>query len=279
MARNQNARSATLIEPPKRWVALELSELWRYRELMAMLVWRDVSASYRQSIVGVGWAVFRPAMSVAIFTLVFGKLARLPTDGVPYSVFNLTALIPWMYFAGALQAATGSVVGGGGLITKVYFPRLALPLASVAKGLVDLAVQSALLAGLLVFFSVAPTPRLLLLPVLVLMCVVSALAAGLWLSALNVRYRDVGHAVPFLLQAWMWLTPVVYSSSLVPERWRGLYSLNPMAGIIEAFRWAILGVRAPAWDTFIVSMVVVVAVLVTGCFYFRKVELAFADVI
>jgi lipopolysaccharide transport system permease protein len=272
-------RYHTVIEPPSGWPALNLAEVWRYRDLLFMLVWRDISANYRQSVVGFGWALFKPVFSMIVFTLVFGRVAKLPSDGVPYPIFCYAALLPWMYFATCLAGSTNSVVGGSGLLTKVYFPRLILPLASVLGGLVDFGIQFVLLAVLMLAFGVLPGWGILLVPGFVLLCVVTALSVGLWLTALNVKYRDVGHLVPFLSQMWMWLTPIVYPSRMVPERLRLLYGLNPMAGVVEGFRWALLGTPPPDWAMMAVSFAVVTALLLSGLYYFRRTEATFADVI
>jgi lipopolysaccharide transport system permease protein len=244
------ARPATplmVIEPPKGWISLNLGEVWRYRDLLWQLVWRNVSANYRQSVVGIGWALLKPALSVLIFTVIFGRVAGLPTDGTPYPIFSYSALLPWMYFSTVLTLSSGSVVVGSGLLTKVYFPRLILPLTSVLNGFVDFAIQLSLLVLLMLWYGVTPGWGMVLLPLLVFECAIAALAVGLWLCALNVKYRDVGHLVPFLSQAWMWITPIVYSSSMVPEKWRTVYGLNPMVGVVEGFRWAICGKSVPDW--------------------------------
>jgi len=268
-----------VIEPPKGWISLDLGEVWRYRDLLWQLVWRNVSANYRQSLVGTGWALLRPALSVLIFTVIFGHVAGLPTDGTPYPIFSYSALLPWMYFSTVLTLSSSSVVVGSGLLTKVYFPRLILPLTSVLNGFVDFVIQLSLLVLLMFWYGVAPGWGILFLPLLVLQCALAALAAGLWLCALNVKYRDVGQLVPFLSQAWMWITPVVYSSSMVPEKWRTLYGLNPMVGVVEGFRWAICGKSLPDWTMMGVSTAVVVLLLVGGLYYFRKIENTFADII
>jgi lipopolysaccharide transport system permease protein len=276
------ARPATplmVIEPPKGWISLNLGEVWRYRGLLWQLVWRNVSANYRQSVVGIGWALLKPALSVLIFTVIFGRVAGLPTDGTPYPIFSYSALLPWMYFSTVLTLSSGSIVVGSGLLTKVYFPRLILPLTGVLNGLVDFAIQLSLLAVLMLWYGVTPGWGIVLLPILVLQCAIAALAVGLWLCALNVKYRDVGHLVPFLSQAWMWITPIVYSSSMVPEKWRTVYGLNPMVGVVEGFRWAICGKSVPDWTMMGISTAVVGALLLSGLYYFRRVETTFADII
>ncbi len=273
------ARVVTVIEPPVGWLRINLPEIWRYRDLMTLLIWRDLSARYRQSVVGYGWAVIKPIVSVLIFAFVFGGLAKLPSDGVPYPLFALAALIPWTYFSVSLTGVSMSVTSGGHMLTKVYFPRLILPLSSLGAGMADLGLQLILMAGFMLWFGVVPGWPLLLLPLFVVYAVVAALAFGLWLTALNVRYRDIGHAVPFLLQTWMWLSPVVYSSSLVPVKWRWLYGLNPLVGIIDGFRWSLLGTTPPDVPGLLLSGLIVSVSLVTGLMFFRRQESTFADVI
>ena len=268
-----------VIEPPSGWLSLNLREVWRYRDLLSLLVWRDFSCRYRQSILGVGWAVVRPVFSVVVFTIIFGNVAQLPSDGLPYALFSFAGMMPWLYFSGCLGGVTGSIVGGAGLFTKVYFPRLILPLASVCGGLADLLIQFVLLLGLMLWFGVMPTWTVVFVPLFILECMLVSLALGLWLTALNVKYRDIGQLVPFVSQIWMYLTPIVYASSLVPQRWRALYSLNPLVGVIDGFRWAMLGQSAPDWTMLAISTSVTLILLVTGLYYFRRVEQTFADVI
>lgn len=272
-------RYRTVIEPSRGWIALNLGEVWRYRDLLSLLVWRDFSCRYRQSVLGIGWAVVRPALSVLVFTVIFGMVARLPSDGLPYPLFSFAAMMPWLYTSGALASTTNSVVLGSGLLSKVYFPRLVLPLASVASGLGDFAIQFVLLILLMAWYGIMPGWTVLLAPLFLLQCMLVSLALGLWLTALNVKYRDIGQAVPFLTQIWMYLTPIVYSSSLVPDRWRPLYCLNPLVGVIDGFRWAMLGQSAPDWTMLSVSTVTIGVLLITGLHYFRRVEKTFADII
>lgn len=279
-SRDAPARTPLIvIEPPKGWISLNLGEVWRYRDLLWQLVWRSISANYRQSVIGFGWAFIKPVVSMLIFTVVFGKIAGLPSDGIPYPIFSYAALLPWMYFSGCLAGATNSVLGGAGLLTKVYFPRLILPLSTVVTGLIDFAIQFVMLAFLMVWYRVAPGWGLLLVPVFLLQCAVAALSVGLWLTALNVKYRDIGHVVPFFIQAWMWITPIVYSSSMVPPQWRTIYGLNPMVGVIEGFRWTVTGKSPPDWSMMAVSSAVVCVLFVTGLYYFRRLETTFADII
>ena len=268
-----------VVRPPRGWLSLNLAEVWRYRDLLAMLVWRDFSTRYRQSILGAGWAIIRPVLSVLVFTVIFGMVAKLPSDGIPYPLFSFAAMMPWLYFSTALTNATNSVVLGQGLLTKVYFPRLVLPLASVCSGLGDLAIQFVLLLLLMFWYHVAPTWAVALVPLFILECMVVSLALGLWLTALNVKYRDIGQLVPFLVQIWMYLTPIVYSSSMVPVRFRALYSLNPMVGVVDGFRWAMLGQSAPDWSMLAISSAVVMVLFISGLYYFRRTEITFADII
>jgi lipopolysaccharide transport system permease protein len=272
-------RHKIVIEPPTGWPALKLGEVWRYRDLLFLMVWRDISANYRQSVIGYGWALFKPVFTMVVFTLVFGKVAKIPSDEIPYPLFCYAALLPWLYFAGCLTGASNSVVQNGHLLTKVYFPRLILPLTSLASGLADLVVQVVLLAGLMLWYGIVPGWPVLLVPAFVLMCVLSAISVGLWLTAINVKYRDVAHLVPFLVQMWMWLTPIAYPSSLVPARWQPVYGLNPMTGVVEGVRWALFGTTAPDWRMMSVSFAMVVVLLVSGLYYFRRTESTFADVI
>ncbi len=271
----------TIIQPPSRWVTLNLPELWRYRELLFQLVWREVSANYRQSVIGYGWAIFKALTSVGIFTLIFGKLANLGPEGIPYFIWNYPGYIVWLYFSGSLTATTGSVVGGAGLLTKVYFPRLILPLSAIVKGLIDFGIQFILLILIMLVFAdqISPGWGLALVPVFLILCALAALSVGLWLTALNVKYRDVGHMVGFLVQLWMWLSPVVYPSSKVPAQWRMWYGLNPMVGVIEGFRWATLGLQPPDWEMMSLSIGATFLLFIGGLYYFRKTEASFADVI
>lgn len=271
--------STTRIRPSRGWRTVDLRELWRYRELLVFLALRDVQLRYKQTALGVAWAVLQPLLTMAVFTVFFGTLGKIPSDGKPYALFVLAALVPWQLFAYALTQSSNSLVAEQRLITKVYFPRLLVPLASVLSGLVDFVVAFGLLAIGLAVYGVAPTGAVLAVPALGLFALLAALAVGLWLSALNVQYRDVRYALPFLTQLWMFLTPVAYPASLVPEAYRPLYGLNPMAGVVEGFRWALLGTPVPDWGMTAVSAAVVAALLVGGLFYFRRMEQTFADVV
>ncbi len=267
-----------VIEPSRGWVPLALGELWAYRELLYFLVWRDIKVRYKQTALGVAWAVLQPLFTMLVFTIVFGRLARLPSDGVPYPLFAYCGLLPWQLFARSMTDSASSLVSNQSLITKVYFPRLVIPLSGVLAGLVDFALAFALLVVLMVFYGAAPTANVVFLPLFLVMAVAAALAIGLWLSAVNVKYRDVRHTVPFLTQFAMFITPIAYPSSLVPARWQAIYGLNPMAGVVDGFRWALLGAGAPG-PLFVVSAIVVVGSLVGGLYYFRRMEKSFADIV
>src|SRR5271154_2516982 len=269
----------THIAPPSGWFELPLRELWAYRELLYFFVWRDVKIRYKQTAIGAAWAVLQPLLTMLVFSLFFGKLAHIPSDGLPYPIFYYSALLPWMYFAAALQNATNSVVENQRLITKVYFPRLALPLSSVLSGLVDFGVSFLMFIAMMVYYGIRPTAAILWFPVFLLLAILTALGVGLWLSALNAIYRDVRYALPFLVQFWLFASPVVYSSSRVPAKWRWLYGLNPMAGVIEGFRWSLTGRGDPPGRMFAVSVGVVIVVLLSGVGYFQKMETTVADVV
>ena len=269
----------TIIEPPRGWIALGLRELWRYRDLLSLLIWRDFSSRYRQSLIGIGWALIRPVISMLVFTLVFGKMAKLPSDGAPYAIFNYAGLLPWLFFAGCLTTSSQSLVQGQALMTKVYFPRLILPLSKVAGGLIDFTIQFVLLLILMVFFRVTPSWRLALIPGFLFLAILTSLAVGILMTVINVKYRDVGQIIPFLSQAWMWLTPIVYSSSMVPERWRFLYGLNPLVGIVDGFRWAILDTTQPDWKMMMISSSATVVLFVFSLLYFRRAESTLVDII
>jgi lipopolysaccharide transport system permease protein len=266
------------IEPSRGWVSLRLAELWEYRELLYFLLWRDIKVRYKQTALGAAWAILQPVMTMMIFSLFFGRLAKVPSDGIPYPVFVYAALLPWQLFAYALAESANSLVGNQNLIKKVYFPRLMVPISSVLAGLVDFAISFLVLLGLMAYYGIRPTPAVAVLPLFILFAVASALAVGLWLSALNVQFRDVRYTIPFLTQFWMFATPVAYPSSLVPEKWRALFGLNPMAGVVEGFRWALLGKSTSPGLLLWVSIAAVVALLIGGLMYFRRMESTFADV-
>jgi homopolymeric O-antigen transport system permease protein len=268
-----------VIQPPGRLDSLDIAALWEYRELLYFLVWRDVKVRYKQSLIGAGWAILQPVMTLAIFTLVFGNFAKIPSDGMPYAVFAYTALLPWTYFSSALSRSGTGLVSNANLITKVYFPRFIIPAASVIAPAVDFLFAFLVLLGLMAWFGIAPTWGILALPLFFLLAMITALAVGLWLSPLNARYRDVGHMIPFLIQFWMFASPVVYPVSLIPESWRLIYSLNPMVGVIEGFRWALLGKQNPDFLSMLVSVAVVLVLLLGGIIFFKRMERTLADVI
>ncbi|HEY6660256.1 MAG TPA: ABC transporter permease [Pyrinomonadaceae bacterium] len=268
-----------LITPPNRWIPLQLAELWEYRELLYFLVWRDVKVRYKQTVLGAAWAVMQPLFIMIVFSLFFGLLAKVPSDGIPYPIFTFCALIPWQLFANALTEASNSLIGNQNLITKVYFARLVIPIAAVLSGLVDFLIAFVILIGMMFYYGIVPGWSILILPGFILLAVLTALAVGLWLAALNVQYRDVRYTMSFLVQFWLFATPVAYSSSIVPEDWRVLYGVNPMAGVVEGFRWALLGKSSPPGAMLLVSVLVVTVLLVGGLHYFRRMEQEFADVV
>ena len=276
---NVNLEPSVIIEPRRGLFHLDLAAIWEYRELLYFMVWRDVKIRYKQTVIGVGWAVLQPLIQMVIFTVIFGKFAGIPSDDFPYPIFAYTALLPWNYFASALQRCISSVVGDSGLISKVYFPRLILPIAGTVSGIFDFLVSFILLIGMMIWYQIPVSWLVITLPLFLILAQLTALAVGLWFSALNVRYRDVGHAVPFIIQIWMFLSPVVYSVNLIPEKWRLLYGLNPMVGVIEGFRWALLGKASPDFSMMAVSALVVGAILFGGLIFFRKMEQTFADVV
>jgi lipopolysaccharide transport system permease protein len=273
------AALTTVYTPSRGWLSLNLRELWTYRELLYFLTWRDIKVRYAQAALGVAWAILQPLLTMVIFSVVFGQLAQLPSDGIPYPVFSFAALLPWQLFAGALQRAGTSLVTNSNLITKVYFPRLVIPMSAVAAGVVDFGISFVVLLGLMVYYGIAPKWEILAIPLLVLLALLTALAVSLWFSALNVQYRDVQYMIPFLIQAWMYASPVAYSANLVPSgKWRILYGLNPMAGVIQGFRWALLG-TAPPDALMVISVVVVIVLLISGLYFFRRMERTFADIV
>ena len=271
---------AIVIRPARGWAALNLKELWRYRELIYFLVWRDVKVRYKQTLLGAAWAILKPFFSMVVFYLVFDRLAGLSTDGIPGPIFYFSGLLPWVYFQDGVSKAAGSLVAGSNLITKIYFPRLAIPLSPILAGLADFGLSFLVMIGMVFFYRLQPGQHLWALPLFLLLALVTALGAGLWLSALNVTYRDVGYVTPFMLQAWLYLSPVAYPVSLIPEGpWRMVYALNPMAGVIQGFRWALLGVGSAPTPFLAVSVSVSLLLLISGAFVFRRMEREFADVV
>ena len=264
---------------PSHGLSIRLRELWAHRELLYFFIWRDIKIRYKQTVIGAAWAILQPFLTMLVFSLFFGRLAKLPSNGLPYPIFYYCALLPWSYFAGALQNATNVVVEQQRLITKIYFPRLVLPISAVLSGLVDFAIAFCMLIALMAYYRIAPGRAAFLLPGFLLLAVLTALGFGLWLSALNAVYRDVRYVVPFLVQFWMFASPVAYPASLVPAKWRWLYGLNPMAGVIEGFRWSLTGNGEAPGRLVFISAVAVLAVLLGGIAYFQKMETVIADVV
>jgi lipopolysaccharide transport system permease protein len=267
------------IRPARGWRSLNLKDIWQYRELLYFLTWRDIKIRYKQTVLGAAWAIIQPFFTMVVFTIFFGNLAKIPSDGVPYPIFTFCALLPWQLFSFSLTQASNSMVAEARLITKVYFPRLIVPLASVIAGLVDFAFSFLMLIGLMVYYGIVPSINMVFLPIFLMFAVITALAVGLWLSALNVKFRDVRYTIPFITQLWMFGSPVVYSSSLIPEQWRWIYALNPMTGVIEGFRWAVLSREMAVSEMMGVSVLVVVVLFIGGLYFFRSIERVFADIV
>jgi lipopolysaccharide transport system permease protein len=267
------------IQPSSGWVALKLRELWEYRELLYFLAMRDIHVRYKQTVLGAAWAIIQPFFTMVVFSLFFGRLAGIPSDGVPYPIFSYAALVPWTFFANGLGQASDSLANSSALITKVYFPRLTIPIAKALAGVVDFVLAFLVLLGMMIYYGMAPTINILWLPLLLVLALAASLGVGLWLSAMNAQFRDVRYLVPFLTQLWMFCTPVAYPSSLLPEPWRTVYGINPMVGVVEGFRWALLGTQTAPGLMIIASSLVTMAILVGGAFYFRRMEKTFADVV
>lgn len=267
-----------IIKPKSGWVLINLGEIWKYRDLLYFLVWREVKVRYKQTILGAAWAVIQPFFMMVVFTLFFGKLAKIPSQGIPYPLFSYAALLPWMLFAEGINRSVNNMVHDTSLIKKVYFPRLIMPLAGIISPLIDFMISFVIFVGMMFYFGYIPTLRIVWLPAFLALAMITSLAAGTWLSAINVKYRDVRYAVPFIIQFWLFLSPVVYPSSLLPRAWTVIYSLNPMAGVIEGFRWVLLGTNPPK-SLMMTSALVIAFVLVSGVFYFRRMEKTFADVL
>lgn len=267
------------IQPSAGWVALNLSELWRYRELLYFLCWRDIKVRYKQTVLGAAWAIIQPFLTMVVFSLFFGRLAKIPSDGVPYTIFCYTALVPWTFFANGLSHASDSLVSNSNLIKKVYFPRLAIPIASVLSGVVDFALAFLVLLAMMLYYGIFPSLQILLLPVFLLLALITSLGVSLWLSAMNVQFRDVRYVIPFLIQFWLFATPIAYPSSLLSEPWRTLYGINPMVGVVEGFRWVLLGTQTAPSVMSLVSSIAAVAILISGLLYFTRMEKSFADTV
>ena len=267
------------IEPSSGWVSLKLGELWNFRELLYFLVWRDIKVRYKQTALGAAWAIIQPLLTMVVFSLFFGKLASIPSDGVPYPIFSFAALVPWTFFATGLTLSSQSLVGSANLLKKVYFPRLAIPIATVLSGIVDFALAFLVLICMMFYYGITPSSRILWLPAFVLLALCASLGVGLWLSALNVQYRDVRYVVPFLTQIWLFATPIAYPASLLPEPWRTVYGINPMAGVVRGFRWALLDTPGNPLNIVLMSTTTAVILLISGLFYFRRMERTFADTV
>jgi lipopolysaccharide transport system permease protein len=269
---------STIIRPSRGWIPINLGDLWTYRELLYILTWREIKVRYKQTVLGAAWAVIQPFFMMVVFTLFFGKLAKIPSEGIPYPLFSYAALLPWTLFAEGLTRSSNNIIGDMNLIQKVYFPRLVMPFSGILSPIIDFVIASVILIGMMFYFGYIPTVRILLLPAFIVLALTTAFGVGLWLSAMNVQYRDVRYAIPFLIQLWLFASPVVYPSTLLPESLRVIYGLNPMAGVIEGFRWALLGTNPPSL-LMAVSVVITIIILLSGLFYFRRMEKTFADVI
>lgn len=268
------------IEPSRGWVSLQLRALWKYRELLYFLIWRDVKVRYKQTVLGAAWAIIQPFFTMVVFSIFFGKLAQVPSDGIPYPVFSYAALVPWSFFAHGLGDASNSLIGDARLIRKVYFPRLVMPVSTVLSGFVDFILAFVVLLGMMLAYGIMPTVNVLWLPLFLLLALITSLGSGLWLSAMNVQFRDVRYTVPFLTQLWMYATPIAYPSSLIKDPvLRALYGINPMAGVVEGFRWALLGTDTAPDPVLIASSLAALVLCLSGAFYFRRMEKNFADIV
>ncbi|MFN0111785.1 MAG: ABC transporter permease [Blastocatellia bacterium] len=276
---NPAEQTYLIIEPGKGWASLKLNELWVYRELLYFLTWRDIKVRYKQTALGATWAIIQPFFTMIVFSVFFGRLAKIPSDGIPYPIFSFAALVPWTFFANGLGQASNSLVGNSNLLTKVYFPRLVIPISTVISGFIDFALSFGVLLLMMVYYGRVPTLNVVWLPLFLLLALVTALGVGLWLSALNVEFRDVRYVVPFITQFWMLATPIAYPSTMLSEPWRTVYGLNPMVGVIEGFRWTLLGSGNPPGPMVAVSTVVSILALVSGAFYFKRMERNFADIV
>ncbi len=268
-----------IIKPSRGWVSLKLREVWEYHELLYFLTWRDIKVRYKQTVLGAAWAIIQPFFTMVVFSLFFGRLAKIPSDGVPYPIFAYAALVPWTFFSQGITQSANSLVGSANLIKKVYFPRLVIPIATILSGVVDFVLAFIVLLLMMFYYGISPTVNVLFLPLLLLLALVTALGTGLWLSAMNVQFRDIRYTVPFLAQFWMFASPIAYPSSLLSEPWRTLYGINPMVGVVEGFRWALLKTDTAPGAIIIVSSLAALVLLFSGAFYFRRMEKTFADVV
>ena len=275
----QGALHRIRIQPSSGWGSLNLDELWAHRELVYFLTWRDVKVRYKQTALGAIWAIIQPIMTMAVFALFFGRLAKVPSDGVPYPLFAFTALVPWMFFSNGLTQASNSLVHNANLLTKVYFPRLAIPISTVMAGALDFVLSFVVLVAFVAYYGITPTANVVWLPLFALLALVTSLGVGLWAAAINVQFRDVRYTIPFLTQFWMFGTPVAYPSSLLPEPWRTVFGINPMVGVVEGFRWSLVGAKTAPGPIIALSSLVAVALLVSGAYYFRRMERTFADIV
>lgn len=274
-----SSETTKIIRPKHGAVSIDFKELWRYRELFWFLALRDILIRYKQAVIGVSWSILQPLLTMVVFSLIFGQLAKLPSDGLPYPILIFTALLPWQFFSRSMSASSQSIVGSAAIISKVYFPRLIIPSSAVISGVIDFCISFVILIGMMIWYRIVPAANIVYIPFFLLLAFTAALGVGLWLSALNVEFRDVSYVVPFLVQAGQYVSPVAYSSSVIPEKWKLLYSLNPMVGVIDGFRWCILGTVMPNWTGIALSAVSVFVLFVGGLFYFRKMEMTFADII
>ncbi len=269
----------TIIKPKRGWISLDLRELWEYRELLFFLSWRDIKVRYTQTALGIAWAILQPVFTMVIFSVFLGRLAKIPSENIPYPIFSFAALVPWQFFANGLSASADSLVASANLLKKVYFPRLVIPISAVLSGALDFAIAFVVLLGMMLAYGIVPTWNVLWLPLLILLALVTSLGVGLWLTAMNVQFRDVRYAIPFLVQAWMYASPIVYPSTILSEPWRTVYGINPMVGVVEGFRWALLGTDTAPGPMVLVSSLVAIALLFSGAYYFRRMEKSFADVV
>ncbi|MFC1623849.1 ABC transporter permease [Candidatus Omnitrophota bacterium] len=276
---SEDSKGVIVIQPTRGWRSINLDEIWRYRELLYFLTWRDVKVRYKQTVLGVAWAILQPFFIMVVFSLFFGRLAKIPSDGIPYPIFSYAALVPWTFFANGLRQSSDSLVTSANLIRKIYFPRMVLPISAILSGVVDFVLAFLVLLGMMLFYGIVPTANVVWLPFLLVLALTTSLGIGLWLTAMNVQFRDVRYTVPFLIQAWLFATPIAYPSSLLSEPWRTLYGINPMVGVVEGFRWALLGTNTAPGPIILVSTLVSVGLLISGAFYFRRMEKNFADVV